>query len=105
MLATHPDEFARRHAIEGSENLRHERPEFLDTVGLRQHDDNADARRSNVLLEFKILVYGEQDLEVSRDHQAQQLTVAFRGPPHVHDVADVVPNQISPQWTRDALIE
>jgi hypothetical protein len=85
--------------------MERERPELLDTIGFRQHEDHADTRRSKVLLEFEILVHGEQGLEVFRDHQAQQLTVAFRRPPHVNDVADVVPNQISPQWARDALIE
>ena len=104
-LATHSDELARHHAIECSENLRHERPELLDTVGLRQHEDHSDTQRSEVLLEFEILVHGEQGLKVFRDHQPQQLTVAFRRPPHVNDVADVVPNQISPQWPRDAPIE
>lgn len=105
MLATNADEFASRHAIEGVKNLRNERPQFLDTISLGEHDDHADTGRAEVLLKLEILVDGEQSCKVFREHQPQQLAISLRGPPHVDYMADVVSNQVLLKWTRDALIE
>ena len=42
-LATNSNKIASGHAGEGLKNLRNERPELLDAVGLREYDDDADA--------------------------------------------------------------
>lgn len=104
-LATNSDEFASRDATDRLKDLRDERSQLFDTVGLCKHDDDADTGRAQVLLKLKILVHGQQGLEMLRDHQPEQFSVALRGPPHVNDVTNVVADQISLQWARHALIE
>ena len=75
--------------------MRHGGPEFLDAIGLGEHQNHTDVRSAEVLLEREVLIYGEQGLETGRHHEAQELAVAFGGPPHVDDVTHVVPDQIS----------
>ena len=94
-LATNSDELPRLHVTEGFQNQRNEGPEFLDAIGLGQHQNHTDVRGAEVLLKRKVLVYGEQGLEMGRHHEAQELAVACGGPPHIDDVAHVVPDQIS----------
>lgn len=105
MLATNSDECAGFDTTERLEDLRNHRPQFLDAVRLREYDDDPDSRSSKVLLKFEILVYREQRVEVLADHEAQEIAIPLRGPPHIDDVTDVVANQVPDEGTRHALIE
>lgn len=105
LLATNSDECAGFDTTERLEDLRNHRPQFLDAVRLREYDDDPDSRSSKVLLKFEILVYREQRVEVLADHEAQEIAIPLRGPPHIDDVANVVSYQVPYQGTGHALIE
>lgn len=104
-LATNTDKFAGLNAIEGFQDLWNQRPELLDAVRFREHQNDADVRGAEVLLKLKVPVYGQQRIESGRHHQSQELAVLFRRPSHVDDVAHVVPDQISLERTGHTLIE
>ena len=52
--AADSNQFAGGQAGECLADLRHQRSEFLDAVRLREQHNHADARRSHILLEFKL---------------------------------------------------
>ena len=69
------------------------------------HHDDSDVGGTNVLLKLKVLIHGQERVEVCRHHQTEQLAIAFASPSHVDDVTHVVANGFPLRGTWNTLIE
>jgi len=103
--ATNSNELTRSDFGERFENPRREGSEFLDAIGVRKHYDDADTRGLQILLEWEILVDGEQDVESLGQHESQQVAISLAVPAHINNVANIVAFQVRLQRPRNTLIE
>ncbi len=91
-------------SFKNPENVWKQRLKRLQAVAVGNEDHNGQRQRLQVLLEFDVLIGGQQ--RVKQGHRlSEQRTVAQTGPTHLRDGANVVANQQICQRPRQRLIE
>lgn len=87
------------------ERSRNKRQQILKRVARSNQNYDSKPRLRKILLELKILIGGEKDLETRIGCSAQEFSVLEARPTLLLDRTYVVPGKLSRQLTRKLLIE
>ena len=91
-------------SFESLKNVGDQGLERLETVAFRHQNDHRNRQRFQVLLEFDVLVGGENRLEFS-GRLLEERTVAQASPAHLRDGSNVVAHEEIRQWPGERFIE
>src|SRR5207237_3311736 len=103
LLAHEPDSVAARRG-QSFQKQRNERQEIGEAICLRAQNNCCYWQRNDGLLKGEISVHRHKRIETCRS-QAQQLTIAYRGPPHLAGSSYVMPRNGARETPIDALIK
>jgi hypothetical protein len=100
----HPFNFARSNARQRLSDGADERPQILYPVGTCSDDNDAERKRREVVLVFKLAVHREECRDVP-GRAAEKFAVRDSGPTQPLDGRDVVAAQLRDQVVREILVK